>query len=242
MDGANSVIGLFSDIHANLEAARRGIALLKREGAREFVFLGDCVGYGPDIDVISFLRTFSFPLRCLIGNHDQMFLRGDWPSERDDIYRYGRAHANMSKADFDFMRAWPTYYRQQTTKGASLMFHGGPEDPLAQYVYPDDPLPKVATDITFVFMGHTHRPFLRSMGNTTYVNVGSCGLPRDRGDLGSVCLFDPVLEQAHILRYDITDITHRLTSRKSVHPSVSAVFARRTGGFVGTLCNIEGEI
>lgn len=42
------MIGVVSDIHGNLEAAQRGIALLAREGAREFVLLSDGVGYGAD--------------------------------------------------------------------------------------------------------------------------------------------------------------------------------------------------
>lgn len=232
------MIGLFSDVHGNLEAAKRGIALLVREGAREFVFLGDGVGYGPDANVIAFLRTFSLPLRCLMGNHDQMLLMDDCPVERDEIYQHGRMRAAMSEADFAFMRSWPTALRQVTPQGVCLMVHGGPADPVEQYVYPNDPLPAVDADIAFVFMGHTHRPFLRQVGNTTYVNVGSCGLPRDRGDLGSVCLFDPVCGRADILRYDITDITRRISAQGSVHPTVSAVFERKVDQYIGTLLNV----
>jgi len=42
------LIALFADVHANREALTACLADARREGAEEFVFLGDLVGYGPD--------------------------------------------------------------------------------------------------------------------------------------------------------------------------------------------------
>jgi diadenosine tetraphosphatase ApaH/serine/threonine PP2A family protein phosphatase len=42
------LIALFADVHANREALAACLEDARREGAEEFVFLGDLVGYGPD--------------------------------------------------------------------------------------------------------------------------------------------------------------------------------------------------
>ena len=51
-----------------------------------------------------------------------------------------------------------------------------------------------------VVMGHTHRPFVRSSGGKTFVNVGSVGLPRDRGDLAGFAMYDTETNQFEIVR------------------------------------------
>jgi len=79
-----------------------------------------------------------------------------------------------------------------------------------------------------VFMGQTHRPFVRQERDTLFVNVGSCGLPRDCGNLGAVCLFDDVQGTARIVRFDITSATTAALERCGpVASEVLAVFARR---------------
>lgn len=82
MDEADVVIGVLSDAHGNSAAMARGVELLLQHGTEEFVFLGDCVGYVSGPQVVTYLRDFPYPLRCLRGNHDHMLLTGDWPANR----------------------------------------------------------------------------------------------------------------------------------------------------------------
>ena len=80
-----------------------------------------------------------------------------------------------------------------------------------------------------VFMGNTHRPFVRTCNDSLFVNVGSCGMPRDCGNLGAVCVFDDSTRKAIIMRFDITAATTKAVRRcGGVAPEVAAVFARHT--------------
>jgi hypothetical protein len=102
-------------------------------------------------------------------------------------------------------------------------------------VYPDAdlrPLERLGTGA--VFLGQTHRPFIGRSGETLVVNVGSCGLPRDCGDLGSACVFDDLTGVARIIRFDIREATRAALRRCGpVAPQVMAVFARRSPGGCG---------
>jgi putative phosphoesterase len=229
------MIGFFSDIHGNLEAARRGIEILTEKGAQEFVFLGDSVGYGSDAGVVEYLRNFPRPLACLKGNHDNMLLTSGWPKENDDIYQLSRMQKNLTTNDLAFMSQWNTSLTYQTPHGAALIVHGGPQNHLEQYVYPDDPLPDVSEEIRYIFMGHTHWPFIRKCGSQTFVNVGSCGLPRDIGNLGCVCLFDFDEPHIEILRYDISDINQRMVAAGELHETVIDLFNRKDTKYIGIL-------
>ena len=122
-----------------------------------------------------------------------------------------------------------------TNSGASFFVHGGPQDPLNQCIYPDSCLEDISADHSFLFMGHTHRPFIRRNGTRTFVNVGSCGLPRDNGVLGSFCLFDEINGLVDIIRYDISNIARKIDSRHDVHNDVKDIFKRKSTGYCGTL-------
>jgi predicted phosphodiesterase len=108
-----------------------------------------------------------------------------------------------------------------------LFVHGSPSDPTYGYVYPDTDLSSFAGfEADVIFMGHTHRPFVRRNGDYLFVNVGSCGLPRDGDPRGSVCLFDTHSRSAEILRFDISQSSEAALSRYRMHDSVAAALKR----------------
>ena len=132
--------------------------------------------------------------------------------------------------------SWPISVQKEINGQRLLFLHGSPDDPTYGYVYPDTDLTAFTPDSDWVFMGNTHHPFIREEEGTYYVNIGSCGLPRDDGRYGSVALFDTVAQTAQIFRFDITSFSAlQLESYSSIHSSVSAVFQRRCD-------NIFGEI
>jgi len=65
-------IALLSDVHANLVALEQVIADARQQGADEFWFLGDLLGYGPQPkECIFFLEDLPVAPDCwLSGNHD----------------------------------------------------------------------------------------------------------------------------------------------------------------------------
>ena len=222
------ILGMLSDAHGNREAFELGVAILHAEGAQAIYFLGDAVGYLPGDTVVDAIRQAGvIPVR---GNHDAMVLAGRIDPERDRIVRLGDTARSMSAANRAFMETWPDHRDLETEAGSLLLVHGSPRQPLDGYIYPDTDLaPFGDVGKRAVFMGQTHRPFVRRLGDTIFVNVGSCGLPRDCGHLGAACLFDEAHGTARIVRFDITIATKAALKRCGpVAPEVLAMFDRRS--------------
>ena len=71
-------VAILSDIHSNLEALKACLAHAKSQGAEQYAFLGDLVGYGADpvacLDIIQ--GHASRGAVVLLGNHDQAAISG----------------------------------------------------------------------------------------------------------------------------------------------------------------------
>ena len=228
-------IGLISDAHGNVEALRRGLDALADAGADTTYFLGDAIGYLPGDVVVSELRARDIP--AIRGNHEEMLLRDEAPPSREPLYRLREIGQTMLDVNRTEIARWPASRTVEAPVGKLLLIHGSPSDPTFGYVYPDSDLS--AFDIAphvAVFMGNTHRPFVRRTATALFVNVGSCGLPRDTGDLGAACLFDATAGEAQIIRFNIEAETRKALQRcGTVASDVGAVFARRaSNGYVGT--------
>lgn len=219
-------LGFLADAHGNLEAFRQAVALLRRLGAEELHFLGDAVGYLAGDAVVRAIRDLAMP--ALRGNHEAMLLAGGVDAGRDAVYRLGETARAMAPELRAFVAGWPTERRVDSESGPLWFVHGSPADPVFGYVYPDSDLAGFRIPAgTIVFMANTHRPFRRECAGARFVNIGSCGLPRDAGCLGSACLFDTVTGEARIVRFDIAAATAAAVARcGTVHPDVTAVFRR----------------
>jgi predicted phosphodiesterase len=228
-------IGLISDAHGNVEAFRRGLGALAEAGAEAVYFLGDAIGYLPGDAVVAEIRERGIP--AIRGNHEEMLLRGEAPADREPVYRLRQIAREMQPANRAEIARWPAARTIDTAHGKLLLVHGSPTDQTFGYVYPDSALDgfDVAPHVA-VFMGNTHRPFVRRAKGALFVNIGSCGLPRDTGDLGAACLFDDAIGEARIIRFSIEAETRKALERcGAVARDVGAVFARRAeNGYVGT--------
>jgi predicted phosphodiesterase len=132
--------------------------------------------------------------------------------------------------------SWPTSRKEEISGLNVLLVHGSPVDPTYGYVYPDTDLESFAPDADWVFMGNTHHPFIRECAGTCYVNIGSCGLPRDDGRYGAFALFDAKARRARILRFDITAESKQILEQfPTVHPSVREVYERRRPAVMGDI-------
>jgi len=62
-------LGIFADVHGNLEALEAVVRLLRDRGATRFICCGDIVGYGPDPNLcVETVRRMH--CTCVAGNHD----------------------------------------------------------------------------------------------------------------------------------------------------------------------------
>ncbi len=222
------MIGILSDAHGHAAAFDRALEVLRAEGAEAFVFLGDAVGYIPSADVLNAVRDLGDSVTCVMGNHDEMVLSGAVDHEREPLYQHVAARATLTEADRETMAGWPVR-RTMTCRGGEVLFvHGSPVDPLTGYVYEDTELAPFAGSAQFVFLGHTHRPFVRRFGPTLFVNVGSCGLPRDERALGAAALFDEDRGTVRLVRFDLRALNASLLAATfTLHPAVRALLTAR---------------
>jgi putative phosphoesterase len=232
----HALIGFISDAHGNGLAFEKAVALLRSEGADTIYFLGDAIGYVPSSAVLDSLACLGEQVRCVLGNHEAMLLKGPSDPARESVYQFEALRPSLTPQHLKMIASWPTF-RCEAIEGLKvLLVHGSPEDPTYGYVYPDSDLATFAPDADWVFMGNTHHPFVRENEGTCYVNIGSCGMPRDDGRYGSVALFDAKARSVRILRFDITEeCAHLLKEFPSIHPSVREVYDRRRPAVIGDI-------
>ena len=215
-------IGVFSDAHGIVGGYEDGRSLLLSRGAEELYFLGDAIGYTAGTAIIDQLMTHP-EIVALAGNHEAMLLAGlqKLPLERASVYQFPRIDAALTSEQRAWLVSLP-FEHIQCIDGVNLHFvHGSPADPTFGYVYPDTILSKeMAGMADVIFMGNTHRPFVRELDGKQFINVGSCGLSRDEDPRGCVCLFDTITRHAQLLRFSISEASRAALADSSVHPSV----------------------
>ena len=230
-------LGLVSDAHGNPAGLDACLRALTGEGAARIYFLGDAVGYLPDVTAVLELLRSSGAI-CIRGNHEAMLL-GELavPEGREPVYRLSDAAAQVDAAGLAWIRSWPTRLDTDVEGARLLLVHGSPADPLRAYVYPDADLGPFRTlPCDAVFVGHTHRPFVGQAGRVTVVNVGSSGMPRDVGHLASCAIYDTGTRSAEILRvaFDAPALIAKWGDR--IHPAAAACLRRAaTAPVVGTM-------
>lgn len=220
---------MFADAHGNADATERCIRLLQSRGADTLLFLGDAIGYlGYPRETVELIEDAAAVV--LIGNHEAYALgQVSYPAAHEPIYRTQAAVRALGPAALGRMERRLPFYVYPDETGDILCVHGTPWDPLCGRVYPDsnfaafDHLPFRA-----VVMAHTHRPFIERSGGTLVINCGSCGLPRDRGDLGACAVIDTETLDAEIVRFGI-DAGLAMSDDPDVHESVARLFLRRPG-------------
>lgn len=198
-------IAIFSDLHANAEA----LACLTRR-YDELWFLGDVVGYGPDVETaIDFVRrNCSLAIR---GNHDNAAVTDDAIGCSPANEMLALATCDYTRARLDtsqraFLRSLPHLAQVERASTRFLLVHGSPRDPLYEYVRTlesADLAPMLdGLDVDVLFLGHTHVPMLRRVGRTLVVNPGSLGQPRDGDWRASYCIWEDGAIRLHRSVYD----------------------------------------
>lgn len=230
------MIGVLSDGHGNSPAFARMTEILFALGADRLIYLGDAMGYVPSLEVVEQLRRLGGRVECVLGNHEHMLLGAEYPAELESIYRVADLRSQLTREHEAFLRTWPDARSKEFACGRALFVHGSPRDHLHGQVHPDTPLENFAVPYDFVFLAHTHRAFVRPSASTTFVNVGSCGLPRDDGRYASAALFDPVAGSVRIIRLGLARLpVASLLSRYNVHSSVRGLFSRRQAIVAGEI-------
>jgi putative phosphoesterase len=198
-------IAIISDIHGNLIYFKHIIDDFSKRNIDRVIALGDYCGYMPDVnEVIS--ELIKHDVFAIMGNHDAM-LNGiiKIPEDKEKIYKITQNKLAISFPNKKWLSSLLPYRCLEFNQKKFLFVHGSPWNPLNGYVYPDDDFKGFESlNFDYIFMGNTHRPFISRVGNTTIVNAGSVGLPRDRGDSPGYVLFDLINEKIDFIRLNLS--------------------------------------
>jgi diadenosine tetraphosphatase ApaH/serine/threonine PP2A family protein phosphatase len=203
-------VGVFSDVHGNLESLNAVLDELARLGMDRLWCLGDVVGYGANPgECIDRVREAAQVV--ILGNHDAACTGSE-----DAAYFNPNAKAavawtmdHLSEAHKAWLRGLPVSESINDT----LLVHASPFEPEHwHYVHtrmrPDDLAQSFgATQARVIFVGHSHQQmvlvnredeFYRFLGTSLHlepgyrylVNVGSTGQPRDGDTRAAFAVYD----------------------------------------------------
>jgi len=223
-------VGIFSDVHGNLEAFEAVLAVLRGRGADHFANCGDIVGYGPDpgpcVDIARELHGWA-----VAGNHDRGVLGRTritgFSSVAASAVAWTRTELNESQQLY--LQGLPLVEHL----APMMMVHGSPSAPAAwEYVFTlrDAEAQMNCYPDPACIAGHSHYPFVVERvsgqparlvrepswelrpGAKYFVNAGSVGQPRD-GDPRACCLlYDDRTQRLDLLRieYDIAAVQRKI--------------------------------
>jgi diadenosine tetraphosphatase ApaH/serine/threonine PP2A family protein phosphatase len=204
-------LGIFSDVHANLEALGAVLEGYRAERVDRYFCLGDVVGYGANpnecADVVRSVAEVT-----ILGNHDAAVAgRMDYSYYYEAARQALDTHArSLTPENLQWLRGLP--YQHMLDEHGVLLCHGSPVR-LEEFEYifaPEQareclPIYDKLGDLTLI--GHSHlckvfalRPgrveelppddFVLQGGWKYIVSVGSVGQPRDYDNRASFTVYD----------------------------------------------------
>ncbi|MBN1884953.1 MAG: metallophosphoesterase family protein [Candidatus Krumholzibacteriota bacterium] len=195
-----------SDVHGNVRALDAVLARYREEQPCDFLFLGDCVGYGPH-PAGCLQRIAGLPrAHLLLGNHDAALLDARAREDMNPraLEALGWSSREIGERERAILRE---RFTMQWNEEGIIAAHASPVEPERwTYVFSAVGAMEIfhALDFHVCFTGHTHLPMLATFdgGEVEFpadvqipvddrdryvVNPGSVGQPRD-GDPRAACL------------------------------------------------------
>ena len=229
------LLGFVSDAHGNSEGLFECLDFLKKKGTDRIYFLGDAVGYMPDWAGV-FALLDEYEVQCLQGNHDYMATQGVIDPRKNLIYKITQDLVDTNFEHLSKVASLPSFLNIDFGSKELLLVHGSPWQPFDGYLYQDTPVQNLEfISANAVFMGHTHRPFIKWVDDKCLINVGSCGLPRDVGNLASCVIYDVEKSEATVYRipFDVNKVIK--TYKDLLHKSVVDCLLRKADNYFGVL-------
>jgi predicted phosphodiesterase len=207
------LIGIVSDIHANLAALTAVFARLDELEVSTVICLGDTAGYYDRInECCALLRERE--VFSIMGNHDRYLAD-------DGLCARSKSATRSLQYQLGVVEPVHRDWLRSLSSGAVVdkvldVVHGGWNHRLEEYMTPSD---EYFLDLSgpFFASGHTHVPVVWTNGVKTYCNPGSVGQPRDGDPRASFATWDHSSFQIHRVEYDVRD-TQRSMARAGFEP------------------------
>lgn len=200
-------IGVISDLHSNIVALDAVLRELEEEGTEQILCAGDLVGYYPFPDeTVSRIRDVGAV--CVLGNHD-FGLITDTPHEFNRMAKRALDwnRRNLSEENLVYLEGIPETRRLTIDDLDVFIAHGSPNHPIEEYIWEED-IDDEFLGLSFetvpdvLVLGHTHRPFVKIIGETVCLNPGSVGQPRDGDPRASFAVIDTESYEVELRRVE----------------------------------------
>jgi putative phosphoesterase len=231
-------IGVFGDIHGNIEALKAAYERVISAKADKIYHLGDLGGYAPFVnEVVDFL--IEHDIAGVQGNYDEAVAndrehcgcKAEEPVQEEMAHRsFVWTKGHVSPKSKDYMKNLPTEFAFDADGRKVRLFHATPKKNNL-YWYEDRPekffremAEKVDADI--MIFGHTHKPYRKDVNGKIFINAGSVGKPKD-GDpraCAAIVEITPQAVRTKFLRvpYDIERVASAI-----IEQGLPAYFAER---------------
>lgn len=182
-------IALISDIHANLPALQAVWQHATSLGAQEIWNMGDHVGYSPyPLETVHWLQQHH--AISVLGDYDLRVLqaaekRSEWGRMKHPVkleaILWARKH--LTNEGLRYLEDLPRSTTLERDGFHFVLNHGSP-DAIDEGLAPSTPLKRLRklaakVEADAVLSGDSHRPFVKQVGDVTFVNPGSVGRPDD---------------------------------------------------------------
>lgn len=180
-------IAILSDIHSNALALEAVVRSRKFQKCDIYLNVGDAIGYNSNSsEVIQKLIDYNF--FSIKGNHEELLIRAlsnnyqyEDLSNTIDIGKLTKIE-DLDSTQIEFIKNLPASLVLNDGEAKIHVHHGTPES-IFQYLYPDFKHNElgfiIPEDCRWLILGNTHWPMIRYTKNTTILNPGSVGQPRN---------------------------------------------------------------
>jgi putative phosphoesterase len=236
-------IGIFSDVHANLEALQSVLKFFLREKVNQHLIIGDLVGYGASpnecIKLIKQLKC-----SCVAGNHDCAVLdKTDTRHFNDAAKKVIEWTKNqLTDESIEFL----SNLQLIVSVNQKVLVHSTPQNPEEwKYIFA---LKQGQNEFKFFreqicIIGHSHIPFViekdevkneyRTINEPKFkikeksryiINVGSVGQPRDGNVNACIMILDTL---TNYIEYNRIEYNIILAQKKILRAGLPGILAER---------------
>lgn len=208
-------VAVLSDIHGNLTAFEAVLAELQRLAPDVVLHGGDLADTGSSpVEVVDRIRELGW--QGVMGNTDQMLVDPEsletfasqsaapaalWNTVREIAQE---TRSRLGEQRLAWLRTLPLI---QYSAGIIALVHASPQS--YWRAPPEDASEAMLEEVygvldqPVVAFGHTHRPFVRGIGQRRLANSGSVGLPYDGDPRASFLLFEDGVPSIRRVAYDM---------------------------------------
>jgi len=202
-----------SEIHAHLAARQT----LPERDFDQLWCVGDVVDYGPrPHETVQWVkRNAAIAVR---GNHDHaagfsVDPQCSLPYKRLAAETLHYTQEVCTKEDLKFLRDLPVHCEISVNSTRFYLVHAIVTDPLFGYCSEQserwlDEVARIDADVLIV--GHTHTPFVRTVGKTTIVNPGSLGQPKTGRPLACYAIWEDGRISLKEYHYPLSDTIQQI--------------------------------